>query len=110
MIHIDPRDGTPIYRQIIDQVKTAIATDTVDIPQEDSLGNEIASFLDCVRTRKKPNADVEIGCRTVTVCHLGNIARWLGRRLKWDPEKELFLGSDAANEYISTPIHEPRTD
>ena len=50
-------------------------------------GNEgnVQNFLDCVRSRRKPNADVDIGCRTVTVCHLGNICYWLQRPLKWNP-------------------------
>ena len=43
------------------------------------------NFLECVRSRKRPNADVEIGCRTVTVCHLGNIAYWLKRPIHWGP-------------------------
>ena len=35
-----------------------------------------------------------------TLCHLGNIARRLGRRLKWDPEKEIFPGDEEANTYL----------
>jgi hypothetical protein len=38
-----------------------------------------------------------------TLCHLGNIARWLGRPLKWDPEKEVFPGDDEANTYVDVP-------
>ena len=38
-----------------------------------------------------------------TLCHLGNIARRLGRRLKWDPVKEIFPGDDEANGYIDVP-------
>ena len=43
------------------------------------------NFLHCVRSRKRPNADVEIGQRSVTVAHLGNIARWVGGRLELEP-------------------------
>ena len=46
---------------------------------------------------------VENGHRVATLCHLGNIARWLGRRLKWDPEKEIFPGDDEANKYLDVP-------
>lgn len=52
------------------------------------------NFLDCVKTRKKPICDVEIGHRSATVCHLGNIALRSGRLLKWDPEKERVVGDE----------------
>src|SRR5262249_30534231 len=42
-------------------------------------------WLDCVKSRKRPIADVEIGARSVTVCHLGNLAYWNHRKLRWDP-------------------------
>ena len=43
------------------------------------------------------NADVEIGQRSVTVAHLGNIARWVGGKLEWDPAEERFTNCDRAN-------------
>lgn len=55
------------------------------------------NFLECVRSRKTPAASVEIGHRTATICHLGNIALRLGRPLRWDPDKEEFIGDDQAN-------------
>ena len=61
------------------------------------------NWLDCIRTRKQPVADVEIGHRSVSVCHLVNITRQLGRRLKWDPAKELFVGDDEANQLLNRP-------
>lgn len=51
--------------------------------------------------------DAEVGHRTISVCHLGHIAIQLGRKLKWDPDKEIFLGDDEANRYIANPIHKP---
>ncbi|MFB9845239.1 Gfo/Idh/MocA family protein [Mucilaginibacter ginsenosidivorans] len=54
-------------------------------------------FLQAIRKRTKPVADVEIGHRTATVCNLGNIAYELNRPLKWDPAKEVFLDDDEAN-------------
>ncbi len=65
--------------------------------------NHCSDFLDCVRSRKRPICDVEIGCRSVTVCHLGNLAYWNHRRLKWDPAKERFVGDDQANEWLDRP-------
>lgn len=66
-----------------------------------------ADFLECVRTRGKPAADVEIGCRTVTVCHIGNIAYALKRPLKWNPATETFEGDDEANRYLERGHREP---
>ncbi len=63
----------------------------------------IQNWLDCIKTREKPNADVEIGHRSISVCHLANIARQLGRRLHWDPEREVFPGDDQANSYLARP-------
>ncbi len=54
-------------------------------------------WLNCVRSRKRPICDVEIGARSVTVCHLGNLAYWNDRKLKWDPKKWQFIGDDEAN-------------
>jgi hypothetical protein len=48
-------------------------------------------WLNCVRSRKRPIADVEIGARSVTVCHLGNLAYWNHKRLKWDPKTWSFV-------------------
>ena len=63
----------------------------------------LRNFFECLRTRKKPYADVEIGHRSISVCHLANIARDVGRKLQWDPAKEQFVGDDEANTYVSRP-------
>jgi predicted dehydrogenase len=65
--------------------------------------NHIRNWLQCIKSREKPIADVEIGHRSTTVCHLGNIARWTGRRLRWDPVKEMFVGDAEANTYLDRP-------
>ena len=54
-------------------------------------------WLGCIPTRERPNADVEIGHRSVSVAHLANIARRLGRKIQWDPEKEEVVGDEEAN-------------
>ncbi len=61
------------------------------------------NWLDCIRTRERPVADVEINHRSVTVCHLANITRWVGRRLEWDPVKERFVNDDEANRWADRP-------
>ncbi len=60
------------------------------------------NWIDCIRTRKKPVSDVEIAHRSVGVCHLANITRWVGRRLKWDPVAERFQDDDEANRYVES--------
>jgi predicted dehydrogenase len=69
--------------------------------------NHLQDFLDCVHSRKKPICDVEIGCRSVTVCHLGNLAYWNHRRLRWDPAKEQFIGDPEANYWLDRAKREP---
>jgi predicted dehydrogenase len=61
------------------------------------------NWIDCIKSRAKPNADVEIGHRSISVCHLANIARQIGRPLKWDPERETFPGDAEANAYLDRP-------
>jgi len=55
------------------------------------------NWFDCIKTRQLPICDVEIGHRSSTVCHLGSLAMRLGRKLRWDPAKEEFLGDEKAN-------------
>jgi predicted dehydrogenase len=69
--------------------------------------NHQDNFLDCVRTRKRTISDIEIGRRSITVCHLGNIAYQLGRALKWEPQKEQFIGDEQANRLLSRPYRSP---
>src|SRR5262249_46462551 len=49
--------------------------------------NHMGNFFDCLRTRRPPICEAEIGHRSVSVCHLSVIAMRLGRKLNWDPEK-----------------------
>jgi len=65
------------------------------------------NWLECIRTRRRPAADVEIGCRSATVCHLGNIAYWLKRPLKWDPAREQIVGDEEANRCLDRPKRGP---
>lgn len=67
---------------------------TPAIVEKASGGSHERNFLECVKSRKRPNADVEIGRLSTTLCHLGNICYLLGRDVKFDPEAENF-GLDA---------------
>jgi len=64
-------------------------------------------WLDCVRSRKRPICDVEIGARSVTVCHLGNLAYWNHRKLTWDPKAWQFVGDNEANTWLDRERRDP---
>lgn len=64
-------------------------------------------FLDCIKSRKDPIANAEVGHRSASLCHLGNIAMLLGRRLKWDPRKERFINDSEANRMLRRPMRAP---
>jgi len=69
--------------------------------------NHHQNWLECIKTREQPVCDVAIGCRSTIVSHLGCIAHWTGRSLKWDPVKEEFLGDEEANRMRSRAIRPP---
>ena len=69
--------------------------------------NHHGNWLDCIASRERCICDVEIGHRSVTVCHLGNIAMRLGRRLEWDPAKEDFVGDEQASRMVRKPMRAP---
>jgi predicted dehydrogenase len=73
----------------------------IEGPNENSF--HLQNFFDCVKSRKRPNADVEIGHRSNSVCHLVNIARDLNRPLKWNPKKERFVDDPEADRHLSRP-------
>ena len=66
--------------------------------------NHYGNFLDCVLSRKETVAPVETAHRSITICHLGNIAMRLGReKLKWDPAKEVIVDDVEASKMLSRP-------
>ena len=58
-------------------------------------------FFDCIKEKTEPISDVASHVRTMTSCHLCNIALMLGRELKWDPEKEQFVDDEQATTFMS---------
>lgn len=67
----------------------------------DAITNHMGNFFDCIQSGHQPISDVESQHRSVSTCHLGNIAQRLGRTLKWDPEGEVFPGDKEANALLS---------
>jgi predicted dehydrogenase len=79
--------------------------------QEDASRNyipdHVRNFIDCVKSRQDPVEPVEVGHRTATICHLGNIAMKLRRKLQWDPAREQFVNDEEANGMLTRPMRGP---
>ena len=64
-------------------------------------------WLACIRERRRAICDVEVGARSVTVCHLGNIAYWERKKLRWDPKAWKLLGDDAPTKLLDRERRDP---
>jgi len=95
----DPKNETP--------ATAAVEEAGADIDVFDAA--HIGAFIDAVRSRKRPVADVEEGHLTAAMCHLGNIATRLGRSLRWDAEKEECVGDAEANGRLHYEYRKPWT-
>jgi len=69
--------------------------------------NHPDNFLECVRTRKRPASSADVGYRSHTVCHLGNIAYWLKRPLQWNPAQEQFVNDPEADRMLWREMRSP---
>ncbi len=65
------------------------------------------NFIDCVKSRKKTVAPVDVAHRSISIGHLGVIAISLERKVYWDPEKERFLNDPGADHMLSRPMRGP---
>jgi predicted dehydrogenase len=82
-----------------------IAADEIHLYKSD---DHFRSFIDCVISRQPTAAPVEVAHRSITICHLGNIAMRLNReKLRWDPRTEQILGDDEAAKMLSRPYRAP---
>lgn len=93
-----------------------LTSDSPDLIKEPLRANEVHLFespghhrnwLDCIRSRKLPLCDVEIGARSVAIIQLGNLAYWHHRRLKWDAKRWEFLGDKEANGWLDRERRDP---
>ena len=69
--------------------------------------NHHTNWFDCIRSGKLPVCDAEVGHRSATVCHLGNISCRLGRKINWDPMNETISNDKEAAAMLSRPYREP---
>ncbi|HUT33465.1 MAG TPA: Gfo/Idh/MocA family oxidoreductase [Planctomycetota bacterium] len=86
----------------------AIQLGPADVRLERS-GSHSGNFIECVRTRRPPICNVDVGHHTYVVCALSDIAIRLGRKLRWDPVRETFPGDPEANRMLTRPLRAPWT-
>jgi predicted dehydrogenase len=77
------------------------------VQAKDTTDLHVKNFIDCVRSREKPAADVEIGHRSTTVAHLGNIGYKIKRKLFWDAAKEDFKDALDASKLLGRAARRP---
>lgn len=96
-------------------LKSLIGKDEVHLGRSPQFGaastnympRHVRNFLDSVKSRQQPLAPAEVGHRTASICHLNNIAMRLGRKLRWDPDKEQFVNDAEANRLLKPVMREP---
>ena len=76
-------------------------------PSGDHRQGHRRDFLDCVKTRAQTIAPIEVGHRSATVAHLGNIAMLLGRKIRWNPKRELIINDPTAGRMLSRAMRCP---
>ncbi|MGK2932689.1 MAG: Gfo/Idh/MocA family protein [Solirubrobacterales bacterium] len=89
-----------------EKVEDPFKLPTGDVKLYASAGHH-KDWLECIKTRKLPVCDVEIGHRSATVCHLGNIAVRTGKKLTWDPVKEEIVGDPETAKMVSREYRKP---
>jgi hypothetical protein len=67
----------------------------------------LLSFTEAVKARKPAGGNAEAAHRTITVIHLANIAIRVGRKIRFDPDKEVILGDEEANRLVNQPMRPP---
>jgi predicted dehydrogenase len=92
-------DGWEVFDADFDSVAHGFGREADD--------RHFANFLDCIRDRERPNADVEKVHLSTLLCHYGNIAYRLGRKLTIDPKTEGFVGDDEANRLVKREYRKP---
>ena len=67
----------------------------------------VSDFLDCVKSRNRPAADISVGHRSASVCHLGNIAIRTGKKIHWDPKTETIIDDSDASKWLTKEYRSP---
>ena len=78
-----------------------------EMSADDATGLHVKNFIECVRTRNAPAADVETGHGSTIVAHLGNIAFRTGRKIHWESAKEEIVGDPEASLLLGRVARKP---
>jgi predicted dehydrogenase len=97
--------GGPVRSQVKPDPWIQPMKETGSSPEQFDL--HVRNFLDCIKSRQKPIADVEGGHRVATACHLANISLRVGRKLKWDSAAEQIVGDREASQYLDRTYRKP---
>ena len=93
-------EGSP-YKALTDSDRKLLDERIVKLCKGKQPGSHMKNFFDCIEDGSKPISDVWSHHRTMTSCHLCNIALMLGRDLQWDPKAEMFVDDEQANALMS---------
>ena len=101
-----PVGGPQPIPEPTDQFWTEPAKDTSG-DWKDQYVQHVRNWLDCIKSRRQPNSDLESGHRVATVCHLANISLRTGRKIRWDAESEQIVGDTEAAGMLVRPYRHP---
>jgi len=86
---------------------SAVTTDAENTGRDQATIEHMRNLFACIHDRSQPVSDVFTHHRTVSSCHLGNIAMLLGRKLRWDPAREDFVDDEQASALVARPQRAP---
>ena len=112
---IDPMNAIPVFRG--HPSGGPVQSGTKPVPwvtalkepgsSQEQFDLHVRNFVDCIKSRQRPIADVEGGHEVTTACHLANISLRTGRKIRWDAEIEEILGDPDASAYLERPYRQP---
>ena len=100
-VHVNRRG---IWAEPESLLTSAIGKDEIHLIDSE---NHQRNFLDAVKTRKRTICPIDVAVRTDTICHLTDICTRLGRKLRWNPEKENFVGDSQASRMLTRAMRSP---
>lgn len=111
----DPNNSIPVFRghtaggPARSEVKPEPWTEAMQMKgsSDEQFDLHVRNFLDAMRSRQRPIADVEDGHRTAVPCHLANMSLRLKRSIQWDPDKEQIIGDREASAMLVRPYRKP---
>ena len=100
--------GKPV-EELTDADKQWLDEEVIKLYKGKKPGSHMGNFFECVKDRSLPISDVFTHCQSVDACHKANIAMLLGRKLRWDTQKEDFIDDADASALMSRKQREPYT-